>query len=701
MSRRQIRAANAAALAVVWTTATVLLAGQGLRDRKALVVWSCGGNYEFLSDFVRRFETAHGIRVCYTAAPVQYLLDLTLRGPRKPDVIVGRGGPGWLALEKRGLLAAEPTFFAVDPMVIAVNPGCAQPITCIEDLGKPGVRVAAAPAAMRPKGKVVGQLMASISAAESPGLVERWQANMVDSPKCGRHLLDPLRQGVADVAVVPLSLTPSATAQGTVRIVSIAPRHLVRMKEGRASMPQCAAALRTSTRPEAAARFVAALADPRSAELLKRAGYIPTASPEANPYRPMLELSAPRDMPGWQVRLAQMLVEHNAIPAAARRYLVAVCLFGPSIYDGRALCELGDLLHAQGQTDAAHRVWAHAAEILPRPLPNEFSSDALQCLGGVPGIAWYDDSHWASVARDRLARDGATGTRPPAWRPVDESAPPKGGTRQMALAERLASLGYVEAAVKDYLKVCTLNYPSTEMPAAERAIQALMQQHGSPEPVASSPVAMPPWSPQFDTHWARGMTLAMRLYELGFYQGALKEFIKLCSGEYGTDGDQAEARYRAGVASVAAGWPHSAAWQWHVCAAVHAGSPWSPKAAAALRALHRTSRLGRPLPDQDEPESDDALVRLRIAQEFHTAGLATHDDTLLEFLKVLTVAAPSKKLKNAGDITAQATCRLGECLLARGDDEGARATLNDVISRWPRSRWAKQARAVLVREGAR
>lgn len=704
MSRRAIRAVNAMALLLLAAIVASLAAVQVQRDRGALVVWSCGGNYEFLAQFARQFEAASGVPVSYTAAPVQYLLDLTLRGPRRPDVIVGRAGPGWLALQKQKLLAAPPTFFAVDPLVLAVAPNCQQPITSVEDIGKPGVRVAATPAAMRPKGKVIGQLVASLDDAEDPGLVERWQANMVEGPRCGRHLLDPVIEGVADVSIVPRSLTPPAVADGTVRIVPIAPRHLLRMKEGRPSMPQCAAALRSSSRPGVAARFVAALADPASATLLAASGYIPVTSPEARPYRPMFELSAPRDMPGWQVRLAEALVEHDAIPAAVRRYLVAVCVFGPSIHDGRALCELGDLLHAQGQTDAAHRVWAHAASILPRPLPNEFSSDALQCLGGVPGIEWRDDRYWASVARSRLARDGVPDIPPPGWRPVDEGAPPKGGARQMALAERLAALGYIEAAIKDYLKVCTLNYPSTEMPAAEHAVESLVRQHGRPEPPAALPgasVLMPPWSSRFDTHWARGMTLAMRLYDLGFYQGALKEFIKLCSGEYGADGDQAEARYRCGVASVAAGWPDSAAWQWRVCTALHADSPWAPRAAAAQKTLQTVPGLGRRLPAEDKPESADVLVRLRIAEEFHIAGLWAHDDTLLEFVKVLTVTAPRKQMKGAADITAQATCRLGDCLLARGDAEGGRAALSEVVSRWPKTQWAKQAQATLDREGAR
>ena len=44
--------------------------------KPVLVVWSCGGNYEILTEYAGWFEREHNCRVRYTAAPVQYLLEL-------------------------------------------------------------------------------------------------------------------------------------------------------------------------------------------------------------------------------------------------------------------------------------------------------------------------------------------------------------------------------------------------------------------------------------------------------------------------------------------------------------------------------------------------------------------------------------------------------------------------------------------------
>jgi len=77
-----------------------------------LVVWSCGGNYHSLNAFSKRFEERHDCRVRYTAAPIQYLLEQVAFGDSHPDILVGRAGPGWAALEKLGKLAEARTSLA-------------------------------------------------------------------------------------------------------------------------------------------------------------------------------------------------------------------------------------------------------------------------------------------------------------------------------------------------------------------------------------------------------------------------------------------------------------------------------------------------------------------------------------------------------------------------------------------------------------
>ena len=78
--------------------AASLLAGCGLSPRgqhPELLVWSCGGNYDFLLEFNERFEQLVDCRITYSSAPVEHLISVLASRPRGVDVLVGRSGPGW------------------------------------------------------------------------------------------------------------------------------------------------------------------------------------------------------------------------------------------------------------------------------------------------------------------------------------------------------------------------------------------------------------------------------------------------------------------------------------------------------------------------------------------------------------------------------------------------------------------------------
>jgi len=263
--------------------------------RGALVVWSCGGNYELLTEYITAFEAREGGRVRYTAAPVQHLLKLATAAGPGPDVIVGRAGPGWLALKGRGRLAEGPVFFAIDPLGVAVARGNPLKIQSLADVGRPGVRVVQAPHAMAPKSKVPALLMATASEKLHPGLVERWQSNVVATPKCGRNLLAPIVLGQADCAVTPLSLVHYPEVKGKLDFVPARASLLLAMKEGRGAMPQCAAVLRgpqSQARPELAHRFVHGLRT--CGRMLRRHGYLPLDDPYAVELKGMLRIHSPK-----------------------------------------------------------------------------------------------------------------------------------------------------------------------------------------------------------------------------------------------------------------------------------------------------------------------------------------------------------------------------------------------------------------------
>lgn len=709
-----------------------------LRLRNGLVVWSCGGNYEFLKDYIRTFEDARGCRVRYTAAPVQYLLGLAVSGERKPDVIVGRAGPGWLALEQRGALAQGPTFFALDPLGIAVARGNPLGIRTLEDLGRPGVRVAQAPRAMRPKGKVPALLMGTADAAFYPGLSERWEANVTVKATCGRSMLNPLVQGQADAIISPRSLLSYPDVRGKLQFVPVSPNILLAMKKGRGSMPQCAAILRnprSTVRRELASQFVAGLTS--SEALLAQHGYLALDDPRAEDLNSLLHISVPRDMPTLQVALARRLEAYAILREARRRYLKVVYTFGPNHYAARSLYHAGLLSAALGAKAAARADWQRVVEQFPPAGPCEFDSPVLDSVKMAIAVEKQPYEHWIKAARTALRKtDGpptsAAASPDPCVREffpveVEDGDPPKGGKRELGLGLHLLQAGDPEFATRDLLKVVTLKYGSLHVPKAEyllgvcalqrrllpqaRAQWQRVLQHHQGEPVAiwagealqrlptdpdalpkRNAVPMPEWTAAYDTHAERGMTYGMRLYEHRLPLFAFKEMIKLLSGVYGSHGLRAEARFRAGVAAAAFGNSTAAARQWSLCRAHDPDSQWSKRAAQKLAALPAEAlrRAGKPDQIAAAPKGSPA-TRLRIAEEFRKAHVLEDDQVIMEYLKVLTAARP--KPGEGKKIVATAMLGLADSLAKTGRLAAAREQYTAVAAEFAETPWATRARS--------
>jgi tetratricopeptide (TPR) repeat protein len=698
--------------------------------RPKISVRSCGGNFELLCAFTRDFERRHGCRVEYLAAPVQYLLELAAADQRHlPEVLVGRSGPGWALLQKQGRLARPPRFFAIDPLVIVTPQGNPAAVQSLADLGREGVRVLSAPDAMRPKGRVIGTLMADVSEARYPGLVDRWERNTVAEVRCGRLLAKRLSRGEGDAAVVARSQTAQPPLVGACTVVELPPQVLDLMRSGRGSLPQSVG--RTVRNPQSALadRFVAELVD-GAGGLLEDCGYIPQGSPDYDRYGNLLEASAPKPMAERQMALAAALQRDGAQREAVRRYLHVIHVFGPSRWDAEAWFRIGAILREMGNTVGARRAW----QKLVWRYPTRGHKEWLGILAMGDDAGTDPERPWVEQGGRALAELGPTaaGGAVPGWQAdvtplpfaVREGDPPKGARRTLAVASDLLHLELPDFATRDALKVATLHFPSPHTPAARSVagtalletgnIPAARQQwqrvareharspwanacaaawevsHG-PTPAtdaSAGSLVMPPAMPEYDTHADRGLAYAAELFDTGLTLYALKEYLKVLVGVYGEPIPLAEARFRAGVCLAALGRNAAALRQWDLCRAAEDSGEWHQRATAAATVLgdagpwpqadlRQTIEAPKALTRMPVGEGKaqgrqggraQALLRLHLGEELLIAGVLDEDEALQEFLKVLTVVEVPTPL---GWVRTVAHLRAAQALALSGRPERA------------------------------
>lgn len=664
-----------------------------------LTLWSCGGNYDSLSAFARGFEQRHQCRVRYTAAPVQFLLEQVAFRGGQPDLIVGRAGPGWAALDKLGKLAEGPDFFAADPYVIITPPGNPARIQSIRDLGRPGVRIAYSPHAMRPKGKCPSHLMGMVASKFFPGLDERWENNAVSVLRCGRDLPEPIVEGRADAAIAARSMTgyPSVRHSG-VEIVPIEPEHLDAMRLCRATIGQCVGVLKGARQRDLATQFRDEMVGDVGRRVFEEYGYLHISSPEVERYRPFIKIGVPKRMPPWQVLLGDRLAKLGLEREAIRRYLKVIHTFGPNEYEAYSRDRVARLLLAAGNTSAAARQWRRLVRDFPRAVPHEYGSPVFEVVSGGPKLPLKSEPEYVVMARQalRTAAEEAepcdellveASTEPPH---VIDGDPPKNGKRELALAEDLFLTGDYEFATRDYLKVLHLCYPSRygadasfklgmcahmrlhndlaaeqwrwtveqfpEAEAAARASAALEQlaQASKHAEALHCPVKMPPWQPSYDTWPERGMTYGMALYEHRLPVFALKEMFKLIHDVYKPNDLKAQARYRAGICAWEVGYPRAAVLQWRMCQRDWPDSPWAERSGAAIRRAQKWARVSAPrseeiegaiahwLPKISRRDKPACWQRYSIGDEFLQVEILDEGQAALEFLKALTVTHASK-----------------------------------------------------------
>jgi ABC-type molybdate transport system substrate-binding protein len=274
--------------------ASSLLAGCGLSSlgRRQLLVWSCGGNYDFLLEFNGRFEKLANCRITYSSAPVEHLISVLGGRARGVDVLVGRSGPGWLELAEKGRLVGKPEVFALDPYVIIVPPGNPAAIRGVEDLKRRDIKTVYAPTSSGPSGKVVQFLLQTASEVVEPGIWEGYVANAIEAHDCGWKVFPPVIEGRAHASVTRLSMTSVPETSGKVDVVPIPVKVMAAMKEGHGAIPQRACSIAGGRSPELAQRYIELLGGDLGLELCAKHGYIHRLAPEAESHRPLFKMRA-------------------------------------------------------------------------------------------------------------------------------------------------------------------------------------------------------------------------------------------------------------------------------------------------------------------------------------------------------------------------------------------------------------------------
>ncbi|MBN2452042.1 MAG: substrate-binding domain-containing protein [Lentisphaeria bacterium] len=624
--RRWVRRSDRVAAGVLFGAVVGFLIWEHPFWRPSVTVRSCGGNFDMLAAFAADFEARHRCRVRYVAAPVQFLLDLAVRDAgHLPEVLVGRSGPGWLLLQSKGKLAqGAPELFGVDPFVVVTPRGNPAGIRCLDDLGRDGVRVASSPDAMRPKGKVVAELMSGVSEARAPGLVDRWERNTVQEAPCGRLLARLVAKGRADAAVVARSQTVLDPLRGNCEVVEISVADLDCMRSGRGAIPQSVARTVRNPGNPLADRFVAELVQD-SRGIAANYGYLTAASGQMREYAPFLRVFTPDPMAPRQMELAALLRRDGCERESVRRYLYAIHVFGPGRHEAEAWYRLGEACRDQGRDEGARLAWSRLLARHPTPGVKEWLDTSAF------GASERGDPETEWVALGRAGMRALPGSVPagavpdwlqatiPAPLRVREGDPPKGARRSLAVAVDLLGFGIEEFAIRDALKVVALHYPSPHTPAARALAGAAQYRRGRyaaaaaqwqrvcaeypdsawaaacrearaavaespariPDPDPASP--MPNFEPAYDTQEARGMAYAWELHEAGLPLYAAKEYLKVSVGLYGRPTRLAEALYRGGVCLWHMDRHNGARQLWQRCAVMPAENPWTREAATALQ----------------------------------------------------------------------------------------------------------------------
>ena len=180
-----------------------------------LHVWSCGGLAEAMKPAHDVYMAKYGVTVAYTGAFAGALGKSLLTGKGQTDVFAGRV----LALAQNLRKAGKMQYFVplcFTSYVIVTPKGNPSGIHALEDMGRPGVRVAMAPKASPPGSQSVMGIL------KNAGLTEAVMKNVLDrDASCIQRTITEVTEGRADAMIVERRLTTDSRYKDHLEIVEI------------------------------------------------------------------------------------------------------------------------------------------------------------------------------------------------------------------------------------------------------------------------------------------------------------------------------------------------------------------------------------------------------------------------------------------------------------------------------------------------
>lgn len=238
---------------------------QGLGGTGQLQVWSCGGLAEALIPAHKAFEAQAGVGIAYTGA-FAAALGKSLLASGTTDVFAGRV----LDLAKKLRTAGRMEYFrplCFTSYVLVTPTGNPKGIATVQDMAKPGVRVAMAPEASPPGGQAVMGLL------KKAGIVEAVMKNVADPGSCVQRSVTAVVEGRADVMIVELRVTKLPETAGKLDIVTI--------PEGLFPPPPLTftvGVMKEAKDRRLADSYVEFMTSPQGQAHLERGGFIPATS---------------------------------------------------------------------------------------------------------------------------------------------------------------------------------------------------------------------------------------------------------------------------------------------------------------------------------------------------------------------------------------------------------------------------------------
>ena len=233
-----------------------------------LQVWSCGGLAEAMMPAHEAYEQQSGVKIVYTGAFAAALGKSLLTGGGQTEVFAGRVLALAQNLRKAGkMVNFRPLCFT--SYVIAVPKGNPAKIANIEDLTRPGVRVAMALEASAPGGQAV---MGILKAADITGKV---LANVREQGSCVQRSVADVTEGRADAMIVERRICRMARFADKLEYVEIPDRLFPA-----GPLTFTVGMMANAADPAKATAYMDWITSAQGQEYFEAAGFIPAISPK-------------------------------------------------------------------------------------------------------------------------------------------------------------------------------------------------------------------------------------------------------------------------------------------------------------------------------------------------------------------------------------------------------------------------------------